>query len=229
MNRRFDLPAVSLVSLTPDAEKTIAYCARVSNPANQANENIAGLLSYCARKQHWSIFEMATMVLEITTTRTIARQILRHRSFSFQEFSQRYGEVEAFAFAECRRQDTKNRQNSIDDLDEEIGNWWESAQASAIAHCVSVYQKALEAGVAKECARAVLPEGMAITRMYMQGTIRSWLTYLQTRLGNGTQLEHQLVARQVLAIMTRELPVVMEAFGYFRDVDTRTAAEAATS
>lgn len=215
-----EVPKVRLVWITPDAEKTIAYCARVSNPANQDNENISGLLAYCARKEHWSIFEMASACVEITTTRAIARQILRHRSFSFQEFSQRYAKAEQFAYAAARRQDDKNRQNSIDDLGDKDVEWWFQAQDQLIESASTLYDYALHKGIAKECARAVLPEGMMLTRMYMSGTIRSWLTYLRVRLGNGTQLEHRNVANLVFLTLRPELTNVMAAFNDFDEVRT---------
>lgn len=215
MNRIDTLPEVRLISITPDAQHTIAYCARVSNPSNQDNDNIAGLLAYCARKEHWSIFEMASAVLEIKTTRTVARQILRHRSFSFQEFSQRYGEVEEYSNAAARRQDLKNRQNSIDNLYDQDTQWWAETQREVIELVESRYQEALLRGIAKECARAILPEGMTITRMYMNGTIRSWVTYLKTRLAGGTQKEHRDVAEKIADIFRLELPTVAEAFNNF--------------
>lgn len=218
MNLVTEVPKVRLVWITPEAEKTIVYCARVSNPANQDNEETARLLQYCANKEHWSIFEQACACIEIITTRTIARQILRHRSFSFQEFSQRYAKAEEFTYAAARRQDKKNRQNSTDDLESETTRWFEQAQDLMIESVSTLYELALAKGIAKECARAVLPEGMVITRMYMTGSIRSWLTYLRTRLGNGTQLEHRQVAEQIFGVLSPELPDVMKAFHNFDDV-----------
>ena len=206
-------PGAKLVSVTPDAEKHIAYCARVSNPNNQDNEKFSGLLKYCIKNQHWSIFEQAFMTLEITTNRGIAAQVLRHRSFTFQEFSQRYastdflGEIE---LPELRRQDDKNRQNSIDDLDPEIVDKLERQMVTLFSSANSLYQQMLSAGVAKECARNVLPLSTK-TRMYMSGTIRSWLHYIDLRASHGTQVEHSQIARQIGEILDTELPTVSRA------------------
>ena len=205
------MSAVKLVTITPDAEQLIAYCARVSNPANQYNvETAPRLLRYLMDHGHWSPFEMAHMVVEITATRDIARQLLRHRSFSFQEFSQRYAEVGTSATAgilrEARLQDTRNRQNSIYSDDEALQDWWadQQQQVEHIAHMV--YSSALSKGIAKEVARAVLPEGLTPTRMYMAGSIRSWIHYCKVRCGPETQLEHREIADQCLAILKEQLP-----------------------
>lgn len=204
--------SAKLVWITPDAENTIAYCARVSNPSNQINHETAPrLLQYCIRHNHWSVFEMASMCVEINTTRSIAAQILRHRSFSFQEFSQRYAQVtEQAQVPELRRQDTKNRQNSIDDLDEVQKKFFEHKIGHLYSECYRVYQDLLEAGVAKECAREVLPMA-APTKLYMNGTIRSWLHYCDLRTANGTQKEHAQIAAQVQDILYQHLPNVCEA------------------
>lgn len=204
-------PLVTLQSITPDAEKNIAYMARVSS-SNQENPNITGLLRYCAKNGHWSIFEMANMVVEINTSRGISPQILRHRSFSFQEFSQRYAAVDdsGVVLYAARRQDTKNRQNSIDDIPEAVQEEWLVRQQDNWKTCFENYQWALDQGIAKECARFVLPLGCS-TKMYMQGTIRSWIHYLQLRTGHGTQKEHMDIANEIKKIFIEELPVVSEA------------------
>jgi len=200
---------VKLISITPNAEKTLMYCARVSNPANQESDSI-GLLNYCLKEGHFSIFEMANAVFEINTTRTIARQILRHRSFSFQEFSQRYASVESLGMdmiaQHARSQDSKNRQNSVDDLSDEDKSRFFNSQQQVWHLAVTEYKKALERGVAKECARALLPEGLTPSRLYMNGTIRSWIHFLQLRAGNGTQLETQEVAKAIAEVLRKELP-----------------------
>ena len=206
---------VKLVWATEKADHLIGYCARVSNPANQDNESVAGLLSYCARNSHWSVFEMATAVIEINTTRDIGRQILRHRSFSFQEFSgryQSYDKLDDAPLRECRLQDTKNRQNSIATDDSELKAWWEHAQNATQQSAVVWYEIALKKGIAKEQARALLPEGLTPSRMYMSGTLRSWVTYLQTRLDPSTQKEHRLIAQQVLEVLRGVAPVTISAF-----------------
>ena len=201
----------NLVWITPDAEKLIAHCARVSNPSNQDNENIAGLLRYCIKNAHWSIFEMASACIEINAPRDISRQIIRHRSFSFQEFSQRYADVSALPFSgyrEARLQDNKNRQNSIETDNTELVNSWEERQANILASIEGNYKWAIANGIAKECARVILPEGLTPSRVYMSGTIRSWLHFLQVREGNGTQKEHVEVANQIHAILAKELPII---------------------
>ena len=206
---------VKLIWATPESDQLIGYCARVSNPSNQDNENVAGLLAYCARNHHWSVFEMASAVIEINTTRDIGRQILRHRSFSFQEFSGRYASYDALDAAplrECRLQDTKNRQNSLECDDYEVDHWWREAQRITELSCRLAYKNALSKGIAKEQARALLPEGLTPSRMYMSGTLRSWVTYLQTRLDPSTQKEHRQIAQQVLEILRPVATVTMEAF-----------------
>ena len=206
---------VKLVWATPDADKLIGYIARVSNPENQNNENVSGLLAYCAKHHHWSVFEMATAVLEINTTRDIGRQILRHRSFSFSEFSgryQSYDKLDDAPLRECRLQDIKNRQNSLDCDDRHLVEAWGHAQEEVIAMATKQYRQMLFMGVAKEQARALLPEGLTSSRMYMSGTLRSWLTYLQTRLDPSTQKEHRVIAQQVLEILRTAAPVTMSAF-----------------
>ena len=206
-------PGAKLVSVTPDAEKHIAYCARVSNPNNQDNEKFSGLLKYCIKHQHWSIFEQAFMTLEITTNRGIAAQILRHRSFTFQEFSQRYaptsflGDIE---LPELRRQDDKNRQNSIDDLDPEIVDKLNRQMITLFSSANSLYQQMLEAGVAKECARFVLPLATP-TKLYMTGSVRSWLHYIDLRASNGTQKEHMDIANDCKKIFVEQFPSIAEA------------------
>ena len=204
---------VKLVSITPDAEKTMAYIARVSNPSNQDNENFAGLLRYCIKHQHWSVFEQASMTLEIETTRGLAAQILRHRSFTFQEFSQRYadsnllGEIE---LPELRRQDTKNRQNSIDDLDPAIVEKLEKQMNTLFSSSLALYNQMLESGVAKECARFVLPLATP-TRLYMTGSCRSWVHYINLRSAHGTQKEHMEIAEACRKVFTEQFPSVSEA------------------
>ena len=204
---------VNLISVTPDAEKHIAYVARVSNPKNQNNENFAGLLKYCIKHGHWSIFEQSFMTLEIETTRGIAAQILRHRSFTYQEFSQRYadsnllGEVE---LPELRRQDSKNRQNSIDDLDPEVVEKLNKQMNTLFSSAFSLYNQMLEKGVAKECARFVLPLATP-TRIYMSGSARSWIHYINLRSGHGTQKEHMDIANECKSIFVEQFPSVAEA------------------
>lgn len=208
---------VGLISITPDAEKTIAYCARVSNPMGQDRAEYAKLLKYCIDHGHWSIFEMANMVLEIETTRGIAAQILRHRSFSFQEFSQRYADAsflgEKINPPQLRSQDEKNRQNSIDDIDIEAQIKYNSQIRELFSRSKALYDDMINAGVAKECARFVLPLATA-TKMYMNGTIRSWIHYINLRSANGTQREHMDVANKCKEIFIQQLPVVSEALGW---------------
>ena len=209
---------VKLRWATPDADAEIAYIARVSNPANQANESIAGLLQYCMSNGHVSPFEMVNVCLEINTTRDSGRQILRHRSFSFQEFSQRYASTDALPLAplrECRLQDTKNRQNSIELVgDEQAGlqRWWAEAQIRVNNTAEEAYKLALKVGIAKEQARVLLPEGLTASRMYMNGTMRSWIHYLGARLDPSTQKEHRELAGQALAIIRKLAPVTINAF-----------------
>jgi thymidylate synthase (FAD) len=204
---------VSLVSVTPKAEELIAYCARVSNPDNQDNPDSEKLIRYLINHNHWSPFELAHVVLEINTTRSIAAQILRHRSFSFQEFSQRYADVSLMSFATApalRRQDSKNRQNSIDDLDEELITDYQTKTQVLFDQSRLLYEELLSAGVAKECAREVLPLATP-TRLYMAGSVRSWLHYVELRSANGTQLEHRQIALQVKQILSEILPNVSQA------------------
>ena len=180
---------VKLVSITPDAEQMMAYIARVSNPANQENEKYSGLLKYCIKHNHWSVFEQSSMTVEIETTRAIAAQILRHRSFTFQEFSQRYADtklLEAVVLPELRRQDTKNRQNSTDDLDPEVVEKLNKQMKTLFSSSSALYNQMLECGVAKECARMVLPL-CTPTRIYMTGSCRSWIHYINLRSAHGTQ------------------------------------------
>ena len=207
---------VKLVSITPDAEKTMAYIARVSNPSNQDNEKFAGLLKYCINHNHWSVFEQSSMTLEIETTRAIAAQILRHRSFTYQEFSQRYADSTKLGdipIPEFRRQDTKNRQNSTDDLDEFVKQKLELQTQTLFSSAESLYKQMLEEGVAKECARMVLPLATP-TRIYMTGSCRSWIHYINLRSAHGTQKEHMLIAEGCRKIFIEEFPVVSEALGW---------------
>ena len=218
---------VSLVSYTQPAGilidtdiKTptdlVAYCARVSNPTNQMNAHTSEkLIKYLIKNRHWSPLEQVDVTMEIETTRDIARQMLRHRSFSFQEFSQRYADVssfgEMFDFAEARLQDPKNRQNSVDVEDEELQVWWRTQQAEIVGHCTAVYRDALDRGIAKEVARKVLPEGLTKSRMYMKGSLRSWIHYLEVRgEGSGTQKEHMEVAKEIAKVITQLFPVSEE-------------------
>jgi thymidylate synthase (FAD) len=197
--------SVKLISLTPQAEETMAYCARVSNPQNQESPHIAKLLAYCIRHGHWSVFEQANLILEINTSRAIAPQILRHRSFSFQEFSQRYAAATSFVPHRARRQDVTNRQNSIDDLDSATQDWFLASQAEIWELAYRRYQEALEKGIAKESARALLPLNTS-TRLYMNGTVRSWIHYIQLRTKPDTQLEHREIAEACRKIFKRALP-----------------------
>ena len=206
--------SVKLVSVTPDAEKNMAYVARVSNPNNQENPNYAKLLGYCIKHNHWSVFEQSFMTLEIETTRGLAAQILRHRSFTYQEFSQRYADssllAETIPVPELRRQDTKNRQNSIDDLDPEFVELTNKQIETYFAQGMSLYQHLLDNGVAKECARFVLPLATP-TRLYMSGSCRSWIHYIQLRSANGTQKEHMDIAEACKKIFAEQFPTVAEA------------------
>ena len=208
---------VKLVSVTPDAEKHMAYCARVSNPNNQENDKFSGLLKYCINHQHWSIFEQATMTLEINTTRGIAAQILRHRSFTYQEFSQRYADSSLLAddipLPELRRQDTKNRQNSIDDIDPFTRQRYEILMQKHFREAMDLYREMLDEGIAKECARFVLPLATP-TRLYMTGSVRSWIHYIDLRSANGTQKEHMDIANACKCIFICQFPAVSEAMGW---------------
>ena len=202
-----------LISITPDAEKTMAYIARVSNPANQENDNYSGLLKYCIKHNHWSVFEQSTMTVEIETTRAIAAQILRHRSFTYQEFSQRYADaklLETIELPELRRQDTKNRQNSIDDLDDFVVQKLEMQMRTLFHSAQALYNQMLEEGVAKECARMVLPL-CTPTRIYMTGSCRSWIHYINLRSAHGTQKEHMKIAEACRDVFVEQFPIVSEA------------------
>ena len=203
-----------LISVTPDAEKHMAYCARVSNPANQDNEKFSGLLKYCVKHQHWSIFEQAYMTLELTTTRGIAAQVLRHRSFTYQEFSQRYADssllMDKIPLPALRRQDDKNRQNSIDDLDPFDVQNLELQMQTLFDSSMALYQQMLGRGVAKECARFVLPLAVP-TKIYMTGSVRSWIHYIDLRSANGTQKEHMDIALGAKKIFVEQFPAVAEA------------------
>ncbi len=204
---------VSLVSVTPKAEELISYCARVSNPSNQLNAESEKLIKYLIKHKHWSPFEMAHMVLEVNTTRAIAAQLLRHRSFSFQEFSQRYADVSLMDFAsvpELRRQDTKNRQNSINDLDVNMVARYNQRIEALYADSEELYKSLLLAGVAKESAREVLPLGTP-SRLYVSGTIRSWLHYIDLRQANGTQKEHRDIAVACRGVLEKECPTICAA------------------
>jgi len=204
---------VKLVSITPDAEKTMAYIARVSNPSNQDNEKYSGLLKYCIKHNHWSVFEQSSMSLEIETTRAIAAQILRHRSFTFQEFSQRYasstslGKIE---LPELRKQDLKNRQNSTDDLDPDMVVKFHMQMETLFSSSKALYEQMLSQGVAKECARMVLPL-CTPTRIYMTGSCRSWIHYINLRSAHGTQKEHMVIAEACRKVFTEQFPAVSEA------------------
>ena len=200
--------------ITKDVQDLIAFCARVSNPANQTNtETSEKLIRYLAKHKHWSPFEMVSACLEIETTRDIARQILRHRSFSFQEFSQRYAdptkELE-FVSREARLQDTKNRQNSIETDDKELQRFWNEYQQNVTKQAVKAYEWAITNGIAKEQARAVLPEGLTVSRLYMNGTIRSWIHYIELRSANGTQKEHMEIAKQCALEIAKVFPMITE-------------------
>ncbi len=207
---------VELISATPDAEKTMAYVARVSNPKNQDNDNYTKLLKYCIEHQHWSVFEQAYMTLQIETNRGIAAQILRHRSFTFQEFSQRYADstqLGNIALPELRRQDNKNRQNSISNLPEELINNFQNKMKDQFNQCIQLYEEMLEAGIAKECARFVLPLATP-TRIYMTGSCRSWIHYIKLRSGHGTQKEHMEIANSCKKVFCSQYPIVSSALGW---------------
>ena len=208
---------VKFVSITPDAEKTMAYIARVSNPKNQDNEKFAGLLKYCIKHNHWSVFEQSSMTLEIETTRGLAAQILRHRSFTYQEFSQRYADTKLLddniPLPKLRKQDLKNRQNSIDDLDEFLVQDFELEMAKLFESSMNLYNRMLEQGVAKECARFVLPLATP-TRLYMTGSCRSWIHYINLRSAHGTQKEHMEIVEKARSIFVEQFPAVSEALGW---------------
>jgi thymidylate synthase (FAD) len=211
---------IKLISITADCEKLMAYCARVSNPNGQNNDNIAKLLKYCIMHEHWSIFEQAFMTVEINTTRGIAAQILRHRSFTFQEFSQRYADAtllsEDIPLFELRRQDNKNRQNSIDDISDETKVKWNTKIREHFAKSKAIYDGMIADGIAKECARFVLPLAVP-TRLYMSGTIRSWIHYINLRSSHGTQKEHMDIANNVKNIFIQQLPVVSQSLEWIND------------
>ncbi len=204
---------VKLVTVTPKAEETIGYIARVSNPKNQDNPNVSGLLGYCIKHQHWSVFEQAHMTLEIETTRGLAAQILRHRSFTFQEFSQRYANTNflgAIPVPDLRRQDEKNRQNSIDDVPKKQVEFLQKEIQAYFAEGLDLYNELIREGIAKECARFVLPLATP-TRLYMTGTLRSWIHYIDLRSGHGTQKEHMEIAEKCRDIFKEQFPIISEA------------------
>lgn len=215
----FDFNKVRTIGVTlpvcddiPDSEGILSYAARVSSPNNQQNFETAGkLLQYCVKHKHYSVFETCNVVMEIETPRDIARQILRHRSFSFQEFSQRYAEAQKFITRECRMQDNKNRQNSFDTEDDVLKDWWESSQKAYLEYTKLIYNRAIEQGIAKEVARVVLPEGMTVSRMYMNGTVRSWLHFIQVRDDEGVaQKEVVDVARKAKVELLKHFPFLEE-------------------
>ena len=205
---------VKFVSITPDAEKTMAYIARVSNPSNQENEKYSGLLKYCIKHNHWFVFEQSSMTLEIETTRGLAAQILRHRSFTYQEFSQRYADTKLLddniPLPQLRKQDLKNRQNSTDDLDEFLVQDFQLEMTKLFDSSMKLYNRMRESGVAKECARFVLPLATP-TRLYMTGSCRSWVHYINLRSAHGTQKEHMNIAEECRRIFTEQFPAVSEA------------------
>ena len=208
--------SVKLVTVTPEAEQTMGFVARVSNPKNQDNPNVSGLLSYCIKHGHWSVFEQAHMTLEIETTRGLAAQILRHRSFTYQEFSQRYADstqLGTIPLPALRRQDTKNRQNSTDDLEPPLKTKYYARMLKHFEEATNIYEEMLEDGVAKECARFVLPLATP-TKLYMTGSVRSWVHYIELRSGHGTQKEHMDIANQCKAIFTEQFPVVAKALDW---------------
>ena len=208
---------VKLITVTPKAEETMGYVARVSNPQNQDNPKVAGLLKYCIKHGHWSVFEQAHMTLEIETTRGLAAQILRHRSFTYQEFSQRYADVshirEDIPLPELRSQDEKNRQNSIDDVDPETVEKYNNLMRSHFDQGIDLYKKMLRDGIAKECARFVLPLATP-TRLYMTGSCRSWIHYINLRSAHGTQKEHMDLVENVRTVFKEQFPTVSEALGW---------------
>ncbi len=208
---------VKLVTVTPKAEEMMGYVARVSNPKNQDNPKVAGLLGYCIKHGHWSVFEQAHMTLEIETTRGLAAQILRHRSFTYQEFSQRYADssmlAETIPLPELRRQDDKNRQNSIDDLDRFVVQDFQLEMQKHFTEGMKLYKDMLDAGVAKECARFVLPLATP-TKLYMTGSVRSWIHYINLRSAHGTQKEHMQIAENCRSIFNEQFPIVSEALGW---------------
>ena len=208
---------VKFVSITPDAEKTMAYIARVSNPKNQGNEKFAGLLKYCIKHNHWSVFEQSSMTLEIETTRGLAAQILRHRAFTYQEYSQRYADSsllgDSIPLPALRRQDDKNRQNSIDDIDPKERQHYEIEMQRHFDEGMNLYKKMLDAGIAKECARFVLPLATP-TRLYMTGSVRSWIHYIELRSAHGTQKEHMDLVENVRKVFIAQFPTVSQALDW---------------
>ena len=208
---------VKLVTVTPNAEETMGYVARVSNPKNQDNPKVAGLLSYCIKHGHWSVFEQAHMTVEINTTRGLAAQILRHRYFTFQEFSQRYADasmlIEEIPLPELRRQDQKNRQNSIDDVDLEIVEKFNNLMRAHFDEGIDIYKEMLDSGIAKECARFVLPLATP-TRLYMTGSVRSWIHYIDLRSAHGTQKEHMDLVEEIKTVFCKQFPTVSQALNW---------------
>ncbi len=219
-------PEITIDGQALSPEGLIAYCARVSSP-NQENPNYAKLLQFCIREGHWSVFEMVDMTLEITTTRAIAPQILRHRSFSFQEFSQRYAKATAFETYEARRQDPKSRQHSHDDLDEDTKQWFREAQRDVWEHSYTRYEEALKRGIAKESARVLLPLN-TVTRLYMKGSVRSWIHYLQVRCNPATQKEHRDIALAAREIFIHHFPTIAEALSWKLPTSTHNEPEPLT-
>lgn len=215
--------SVKLISVTPNAEQLIAYCARVSNPQNQNNDNYAKLIKYCIDHEHWSIFEQAFMTVEINTSRGIAAQILRHRSFTFQEFSQRYADANLLAdnipIFDLRRQDNKNRQNSIDDVDNMLKLKYNVLIREHFAKAKALYDSMVQDGIAKECARFILPLATP-TRLYMSGSVRSWIHYISLRENNGTQKEHADIAKMIKYIFIEQFPLIAESIGWVNDQAT---------
>tara|TARA_B100000287_G_scaffold348239_1_gene336450 strand:- start:207 stop:845 length:639 start_codon:yes stop_codon:yes gene_type:complete len=208
---------VKLVTVTPKAEETMGYVARVSNPQNQDNPKVAGLLSYCIRHGHWSVFEQAHMTVEIETTRGLAAQILRHRSFTYQEFSQRYQDVshirEDIPLPELRSQDLKNRQNSVDDVDPTVVEKYNKKMRAHFDASIDLYKEMLHDGIAKECARFVLPLATP-TRLYMTGSVRSWIHYINLRSAHGTQKEHMELVEEVRKVFVGQFPIVSQALDW---------------
>lgn len=201
---------VKLIWATPNADQLVGYMARVSNPTAKLEDDASRLIAYLVRHEHWSPFEMVNACMEINSTREVIRQILRHRSFHFQEFSGRYAEyTDGPVISEARLQDTKNRQNSIDTDDRDLNGWWMQVQLKVWDFCYVVYKEALKRGIAKELARKVLPEGLVPSKVYMNGTIRDWIHYLRVRTGQGTQKEHRVVAQELLQIFEEHCPVIL--------------------
>lgn len=211
----YTTPANNSNIIAKDAQDLVAYCARVSNPSSQINnESTERLIKYLVKNQHWSPLEMVDVTLEINTTRDIARQILRHKSASFQEFSQRYAEATGYVTREARRQDLKNRQNSIDDIPEAVQLEWENRQLAIINQVNDNYQWALNNNIAKECARVILPEGLTQSRLYMKASLRTWAHYIDLRSANGTQYEHMLIARACGEVIAEIFPIIEDFTNY---------------